>query len=266
VSFYSTLGDKKDLIAAHRGFRSIRPENTLSSFQESLGKCDFLEFDVKITKDLIPVIIHDSSLERTSNINEHKNFKDKKCVYDFTFKELQTLDFGTWFIKSDPFETIKNKKVNKHDIKEEKILTLEELLIICKKNNILANVEIKDLSNTPFDDIIVDKIVDIIKKLKMDDIVLISSFNHDYLKQIDKQLPFINKAALVEESHPDNLLKYLKDLNVSAYNCCDEIITKEIVALLKNESYKVNVYTVNNEKRKQELFSWGVDCIFTDFL
>ena len=266
MSFYSKLGDKKDLIAAHRGFRSIRPENTLSSFQKSLGKCDFLEFDVKITKDLIPVIIHDSSLERTSNINEHQNFKDKKCVYNFTLKELRTLDFGSWFIKSDPFKTIQNKEVNKNDIKEEKILTLEELLIFCKQNNILANVEIKDLADTDFDDIIVEKIVDVIKKLDMSEMVLISSFNHDYLKKIDKLLPLVNKAALVEDSHPTDLLEYLKKLNVSAYNCCDEIITKEIVNLLKNESYKVNVYTVNNEKRKQELFSWGVDCIFTDFL
>lgn len=266
MSFYSRLEKRKKLIAAHRGFRSIRPENTMSAFKAAVGQCDFIEFDINITKDLIPIVIHDHTLSRTSNKDKTSKFVDKTFAYEFTLKELKTLDFGTWFKKNDPFKTIKNNKVKKNKIKKESILTLEEILLFCKKKKILANIEIKDLFDTDFDDIIVKKIVEVIKKLEMQDSVLISSFNHCYLRQIDKLLPRVDKAVLVEDSHPNNLIKYLKDLNICAYNCCNEIITKDIVTYLKNESYKVNVYTVNDKKRKKELFSWGVDCIYTDFL
>lgn len=266
MSFYSNLKNKKELIGAHRGFRSVRPENTLSAFKSAYKKCDFIEFDVNISKDSIPVVIHDSKLSRTSNIKEKDKFKNKSYVHDLTLKELKTLDFGTWFIKEDPFSTINTKEVKKSEISKEKILTLEEALVFCKRKKILVNIEIKDLFYTPFNGIIVKKVINIIKKLKMEDFVLLSSFNHSYLRQVDKLLPLLDKAVLVEDSHPNNLVKYLKDLNICAYNCNDKIITKEIVSYLKQESYKINVFTVNDAKRKEELFSWGVDSVISDFL
>ncbi len=270
MSFYTNLKKskkkKKNLIVAHRGFRSIRPENTLSAFKAALKRCDFIEFDVNISKDEIPVVLHDSTLLRTSNIKKKKKYKNKTLVHELTLEELKTLDFGTWFIKSDPFGTIKKNKVKKKKIKKQSILSLEEILVFCKENNMLANIEIKDLFSTSFDKIIVQKVIDVIVKLKMQNFVLLSSFNHAYLREINTLLPSIDKAILVEDSHPNNLFEYLKDLNISAYNCNDKIITKSIVQYLKKESFKVNVFTVNDRKRKDELFSWGVDAIFTDYL
>ena len=62
------LFTKPNLIGAHRGDRSREPENTLRALRSSIGKCDFIEIDVQLTKDLEPVIIHDDTLGRTSNI------------------------------------------------------------------------------------------------------------------------------------------------------------------------------------------------------
>ena len=62
------LFKKPNLIAAHRGDSSQKPENTLSALASSIGKCDFVEIDVQLTKDLIPVIIHNNTLGRTSKI------------------------------------------------------------------------------------------------------------------------------------------------------------------------------------------------------
>lgn len=264
--FYDNFKNKKKLIIAHRGFRAIRPENTLCAFKACLNKCDFIEFDVNISKDGIPVVIHDSTLIRTSNIKDIKRFSNKTLVHELSLKELKSLNFSKWFKKDDPFESIKNKKVKKSEIKKETILTLEEALIFCKENKVLANIEIKDLYNTPHNSTFIKKILDIIKKLKMENNILLSSFNHAYLRKANKLMPGISKAVLVEDSHPNNLFKYLKDLNICAYNCDDSIITKEIVTYLKKNSYKVNVFTVNDKKRKEELFSWGVDGIYTDFL
>lgn len=266
MAFFDNFKHKKNLIASHRGFRSIRAENTLPAFKASLGKCDFIEFDVSITKDGVPVIIHDNTLHRTSNIKQRPDLKNKTFIHEFTLKDLKSLDLSTWFKRKDPFKTIKNKLVNKNEIRKDKILTLRELLKFCKINNLYANIEIKDLTITPFDKIIVSKIIEVIKEIKMEDFVLLSSFKHIYLKEAKNIAPMIQRAALVEDKHPDNILEYLKDLDVCAYNCDDEIINGEIITLLNENNYYVNVFTVNSKQREKELFELGVKSIYTDFL
>lgn len=112
------LFKKPNLIAAHRGDRSQKPENTLSALVSSIGKCDFIEIDVQLTKDLIPVTIHDDTLDRTSDVSKIGRFANRRPwkVCDFTLEELRSLDFGSWF-----------------DHKYEPILTLEIALIFAKK-------------------------------------------------------------------------------------------------------------------------------------
>lgn len=266
IGFYDALENKSKLIAAHRGFRAIRPENTMSAFKAALGKCDFIEFDVTLCKDGIAVVIHDKTLKRTSNIIRNKKTHKKKKIHDFTYEELLMLDFASWFIEKDPFDTIKDKRVNKNDIKADQILTLKQVLEFCKKKNLLANIEIKNMKKTPFHKKIVKEIIKVVQETRMQKKVLLSSFNHSYLKKAKKIAPYIHRAALVEKKHPKDLLLYLKKLDVKAYNCEDSLVDKKLVKLLKDANYKINVFTVNNKKRKKELFSLGVDAIFTDFL
>lgn len=266
MAFFDKFKNKKNLIGSHRGFRSIRAENTLSAFQAAIGKCDFIEFDVSITKDAIPVIIHDNTLHRTSNIKQRPDLTKKTFVHEFTLKDLKSLDFSTWFKNTDPFETINMNIVNINEIKKEKILTLREVLRFCKKNNIPANIEIKDLTITPFDKRIVPIIIKVIKEEKAEDFVLLSSFKHKYLKEAKIMAPMIQRAVLIEDKHPDKILEYLKDLDVCAYNCDDQIINEEIIKLLNENNYYVNVFTVNTRQREKELFDFGVKTIYTDFL
>ncbi len=94
------------------------------SFNDLFGKCDFIEIDVQLTKDLVPVIIHDDTLGRTSDISNIEQFEDRSPwrVSDFTEEELQSLDFGSWF---------------NHDY--EPILTLEKALLFAKEQHIFLN-------------------------------------------------------------------------------------------------------------------------------
>jgi len=266
MAFYDHLKGKQALIAAHRGHRAIRPENTMSAFETALGDCDFIELDVGFSKDGVAVIIHDDSCKRTSNIELFEEFKNKSNVNDLTYDELLQLDFGSWFIKEDPFESIKNNVVSIDEIRTQQIPTLKQVLQFCKKHALLVNVEIKDLSKTQFHKTAVHDIIEIILNEKIEDLVLISSFNHDYLKEAKQIAPYIQRAALQEKKHPKNLIKYLKKLDVVAYNSEDEIITQEVVQSLKEANIFVNVYTVNSKKRKEELYDLGVDAIFTDCL
>lgn len=245
------LFKKPNLIAAHRGDRSQKPENTLSALRSSIGKCDFIEIDVQLTKDLVPVIIHDDTLNRTSNVSNVERFYDRTPwkVSDFTLEELQSLDFGSWF-----------------NHKYESILTLQKALSFAKEEYIFLNVEIKDMSETFVDDIVVKIIIDMIKKMQAEHLVLLSSFYHHYLPICKKFSSDIPTAALQIYSHPKDLINYLHTLQVDAYHPEDKISNKKTIADLREDGFFINVFTVNNTKRKEKLFEWGVNGIFTDFL
>jgi len=266
MAFYDNFRNKKNLIGAHRGFRANRPENTLSAFEAALGKCDFIELDVAFSKDGVAVIIHDDSCKRTSDIAEYIDYQYRFKVCDLTYEELSKLDFGSWFAQEDPYSSIKNKLVSTNDITPQSIPTLKEILQLCQKHQLPVNVEIKDLTKTKFNKIAVKEVIQIILDEKMQDLVLLSSFNHKYLKEAKRLAPFIQRAALQEKEHPKNLIKYLKKLDVIAYNCEDDIVNDEVISLLKPEDILLNVYTVNTDERKRELFNSGIHGIFTDCL
>ena len=245
------LFSKPNLIAAHRGDRSKEPENTLRALRSAVGKCDFIEIDVQLTKDLVPVIIHDDTLGRTSNVSNIEKFADRSPwnVSDFTFEELQELDFGSLFNHiSEP------------------ILTLEKALSFAKEEHIFLNVEIKDMSKTFSDELVVKIIIDMIKRTQTEHLILLSSFHHNYLplcKKLSNQIP---TAVLQSYKHPSDLINYLHTLQVNAYHPEDLITDKKTVTDLKKAGFFINVFTVNNAKRKKELFEWGVNGIFTDFI
>lgn len=243
-----------NLIAAHRGARSIAPENTLIALKRSLGRCDFIEIDVQLSRDGAVIVMHDDTLERTTNVTEIERFKSRKPyrVCDFTLDELCTLDYGSWFYKDE-----------KH---KEPLLTLRGALEFIKENNIFLNIEIKDMHGIVSDDAAVDAVVKEIKVSGANELVLISSFRHEYLKIAKDKLPDVPTAALVEGKHPINLLEYLRELGVSGYNLNKELVDKKTVKMLREADFFVGVYTVNDLERAKELFEMGVNCIFSDSL
>lgn len=248
---FLTLLKKPNLIAAHRGDRSQKPENTIAALVSSIGRCDFIEIDVQLTRDLIPIIIHDDTLDRTTNISQIERFKNRTPwkVSDFSEKELQSLDFGSWF-----------------DHKYEPLLTLEKALLFAKDHHQFLNIEIKNMSSTFKDETVVEIIINMIKNTRTEHLVLLSSFYHPYLplcKQCSSKIP---TAVLQVHKHPSKLIDYLHSLNVDAYHPEDSICDQKTVIDLKKSGFFINVFTVNKAKRKQELFDWGVSGIFTDFL
>ena len=110
------------IIAGHRGYKSAYPENTLLAFQEALKLgVDMLEFDLRMTKDGAVVVIHDETVNRTTN--------GKGPIHDFTLQEMKCLDAGSWL--GAAFEGIK-------------LPTLEELCEFLRSYpDVLLNVEIK---------------------------------------------------------------------------------------------------------------------------
>jgi glycerophosphoryl diester phosphodiesterase len=266
MSFWDNFEKDKKLIAAHMGDRSIRPENTMSAFKEAIGKADFIELDVRFSKDGVAVILHDSTLERTSNAENLPEFKIPYRIEDYNYNELLKLDFSYGFLRDDPFGTLKSKVVKKSDIKPQKISTLKEVLDFLKKQKMPVNVEIKDMNCTVFDKTAVKTILNIIKNCDMEDLVLISSFNHNYLKQIYKLNPHIATSALQRNSNPKDIITYLRGLHVTCYNPSLKIVTGSLISKLNNAGFFVGIFTVNDKKEKIKLFDEGAKAIYTDFL
>ncbi len=260
--------NKNNIKIAHRGNRSISPENTIETFRQAIGKSDMFEFDVQYTKDFYPIVMHDDSLLRTTNVKEIFKNKNSFNVRDFTLKEIKTLDNVSWFIQNDPFSTIKNQKADIDylvKLQKNSIATLDEVLAFMKTNNFPANLEIK---NSDFFESskISHNIAKKINQYKVSDICLISSFNHNYIRAIKKNNPSFFIAAILEETELLNILEYLKDLQVCAYHVDKSLAIKDTIKLLKENDIFTNVFTVNDKIEKRELFKKGIKGIFTDIL
>ena len=261
---------KPGLIAAHRGDRSIRPENTLSALRSSIGKCDFIEIDVQFSKDEIPVILHDETLDRTSNVKEIDSFAERYPwrVRDFTLNELQRLDYGSWFYREDPFGCISAEKVHLSEIESqyEPLLTLEKALLFAKEEELFINVEIKEMHDWILDRDVVTLVANVIKRLQVEPLILLSSFHHAYLPICKELLPDIPTAVLTEEEAPENLIAYLEQFQANAYHPDEQYLNEESVKRVREAGYFINAYTVNDPLRQKGLFGWGVNGVFTDYL
>jgi glycerophosphoryl diester phosphodiesterase len=253
---------------AHRGARSLAPENTLAAARLAVAAgANMWELDVNMSADGELVVLHDDTLERTSNARLVFPERAPWKVNDFTLDELRRLDFGSWYVEQDPYQQIAAGKVSEDLLKSYvglPIPTLQEALEFTQEHHFRVNVEIKDLSGTPQDRVVVEKVVDLIDRLRMTDRVLLSSFHHGYIERSREINPMIETAALIEEAVA-NPLALLARLGARALNPDLALTTPEMIQSLRMRGYDVFVWTVNEEIDMQRLMDAGVSGIITDY-
>ncbi len=253
---------------AHRGARSIAPENTLLAARKALEiGADLWELDVAMTADGEVVVLHDDTLERTSNVRHVYPERGPWKVETFSLKELRALDFGSWYNESDPFGQIAAGNLSQEDLQgfnRLQIPLLEEALEFTRESRWRVNVEIKDLTAKPGDGEIVEKVARMIARMGMEKSVIVSSFNHSYLAQMKSANPRISTAALVEQPDPQPIM-LLKKLKAQAYNPGYETLDAAQIQPVRSAGYDVFIWTVNDEKAMQDLIRRGASGIFTDF-
>jgi glycerophosphoryl diester phosphodiesterase len=265
---HNGIDESQIMMIAHRGARSLAPENTISAAEKALeSRADGWELDVAMSKDGVLVVLHDDTLERTSNVAEIFPERGPWSVYDFSLDELQQLDFGSWFVESDPFEQIAQGNLTANDIEayqSVKIPTLREALEFTQSNQWWVNVEIKDASGTTADAIIVQEVVKLVDMLGMEEQVLISSFNWDYLRQVKALNQNLATGVLVDKLVVDPLA-LMAELEAQAFHPGIKVTYAEQVKLLRENGYAVNVWTVNDVSDMEKLIEMGVTGIITDF-
>jgi len=253
---------------AHRGARSLAPENTIAAARQAVENgADMWELDVTITADGELIVLHDESLKRTTNIASVFPDRAPWKAHTFLMNEIRELDAGSWFVEQDPFGQIQSGAVSEEDCQSyigEKIPTLEEALLFTRDKDWRVNVEIKDAGNGPGSGIIVERVLYLIRKLSMTEHVLISSFNHNYLIRSKQMAPQVSTGALVLMPAMFAANK-LGQMHAQAYHPRKGAISPYRIKALQDRGFAVNVWTVNDENDLARYIGWGADGLITDF-
>ena len=231
-------------LIGHRGVKDLCPENTLESILKAfdLG-LSFVEIDVKISKDRVPILLHDDTLDRTTN--------GSGLAIDYDYANIKKLDAGKFFYKENT-----NIFVPK----------LEDVLSLCTNNNINLNIELKPNKN--FEKENVYQIYKIIKNINQIDIFF-SSFDMISILEISKLYPQSIRSFLLDDFKEYNIddlisISINHDLKICGLNI--DFVTTDIIKKIKESNMAITVYSDKNINlsKANEIFSLGVDSIFID--
>lgn len=230
----------KPFILGHRGARAEVPENTIAAFlraHELLA--DGVEFDVSLSKDEIPVVIHDQTVNRTTD--------GVGLVKDLTVLELQKL-------KSKPLNGFITQGVP----------TLEEVMKSLP-DGFIVNVELKfsgNYSKREFIDAVMPTLALHQERLK----IIISSFDGELLSILRENYPkiLISLILSTKDKHWPKSLNYLALINPEGIHLSLDLLSPLILRLIRAAGLKVGVWTINDKSIAQKLWAMKIDGIFTD--
>lgn len=230
----------KPLVWAHRGASGYAPENTLAAFQKAVDlDADGVELDIQLTKDDQIVVIHDETIDRTSD--------GKGWVKDYTLEELRAFNYNR----------------TKPEYKHADIPTMREVFELLKPTELFINIEIK--TGVVFYEKIEEKILALTKEMGMEDRVCYSSFNHYTVTRIHELKPDAEVGFLYADG-PIDMPSYgvkhgVNALHPALYNLQYDGFVKEC----KEKGLKLNVWTVNERPYMEMCCQYGVDAIITNY-
>lgn len=233
-------------IIAHRGFSGIAPENSISAIKAAIDiGVDFVEIDIHLSKDRVPVVIHDSHVHRTTNaLHPHK-------VHSLSIAELKALDAGAWF---HPKYT------------GEKIPTLLEVLEL-SWNSVGLMIEIKAEEESP------SEVARIVAKTLLDNRHLVDKISMIYLGSfsseiIQELLPYmgshLNNVQLMGIIEHPHMIPIFQEIPIHRFAIWEEILTPVLVENLEAKGCTLWSFTVDAPERAQSLIEMAVRGIITN--
>jgi glycerophosphoryl diester phosphodiesterase len=292
------LRDRRDspLIVAHRGDSFHAPENTLEAARLGYAAgADAWELDVQLTRDGVPVVLHDESLTRTTDVATR--FKDDPRgragfrLADFDLEEVKTLDAGSWFVDPDhgnrsarsfgTLDKLTAASVGHYRSGRVAIPTLADALRLTAEHDWLVNVEIKSFPDRPVE--LVERVLEVIGETATAPRVLISGFDHTDVAAANRPgrvhaLGILLSTPLFRINEYGTVLVGADTVHVSAQVLGSASIAyrrqpaarslrADLITNLKVAKLPLLVYTVNDhgpESLAEHLAALGVDGLFTD--
>ncbi|MGC8934586.1 MAG: glycerophosphodiester phosphodiesterase [Thermoproteota archaeon] len=223
----------KPIIVGHRGSPDVCPENTLPSFLKAIEVgVDAIEFDVRKTKDHKLIVMHDETIDRTTN--------GKGLVRELTLEQIERLDAGSWFSSS---------------FKGTKVPTLQEVLE--KVNSkVLMRIELKD-------DGIEKDVVEAVKSFGLEENVAVASFNLSPLKKVKELLPSLSTVAITANFSKSFIFHSLVHFS-NTIAARFRTFTQEDVRSAHLHGLTFDVWTIDSCEALNEVLNYGVDSITTN--
>lgn len=226
-------------IAGHRGDRSSAPENTIPALESALASSmAFVETDVQMTKDGVPVLMHDATVDRTTN--------GTGPVSDFTFSQLRKLDAGKWY----------DKKFAKT-----RVPSLAEFLALVKPTEKKVLLELKDF----WSESQVERVVQVIRESGVEGRITIASFNFTTLMNVERIGPSLPRVIIMRDlpEDPVGLANHFGAIAILTSPRSLETYP-DAVTNMHEAGLGLLVYTLNSDERWSEAVALGVDGIITD--
>jgi glycerophosphoryl diester phosphodiesterase len=242
------------LIIAHRGASAHAPENTLTAFQMALDAgAEGVEFDVQLSRDGIPVVIHDTSLERTGLLREK--------VADLTANELGRIDVGSWFNKKYP-------KRAKPDFTEQTVPTLVQVLKLLEPTKGLIYIELKcaRADCAP----LVKAVCDIIRDSRQLSQMIVKSFKLAAIPVVNYHLPEVQTAALFAPQIMDflrrrkHIIAIAREFGAHQISLHRSLVTRRLVSLAADAGMPVTIWTADNPKWIRRCRKLGIKALITN--
>ncbi|APG25261.1 MULTISPECIES: glycerophosphodiester phosphodiesterase [Syntrophotalea] len=224
---------QKTVIWAHRGASGKAPENTLAAFGlAELDGADGIELDVRMTADGVPVVMHDATLDRTTD--------DSGLLALRSLADLAGVDAGRWFGPQ---------------FAKESVPTLEQVL--CQiQDRMLLNIEIKEFAAG----VAVKRLLKRHARCR----VLISSFDHAVLQALHLDAPELFLGYLSEDADWDRLIETAVANRAVSFHPRQDRVVAEQVELCHARGLKIFPWVVDEKKRAMTLLEMGVDGLFTN--
>lgn len=241
------------IIIGHRGAPVYAPEHTIPSYETAINiGADYIEIDLQMTKDLVLVALHDSTVDRTTNGHGK--------VSSFTFKELQMLDAGSWFNEMYPeFANPSYQSI--------KIPSLKEIFTYFGEG---ANYYI-EIKNPKENQTMEKQLVNLLREYNLinnrNSSVIIESFSSKSLKEINKMEPSIpliqllsyKKPARITDQELNRIKKYATGIGPN-FNMIDT----QYIDKVQKSGLVIHPYTINDPEKMKEFLDLGINGAFTD--
>ncbi len=239
-------------VIAHQGGEGIFPSNTMYAFERAVKMgVDVLDLDINLTKDNVLVVIHDTSVNRTTN--------GKGMVNTLTLEEIQKLDAGWYFPQY-------SKETDAHPFRGQgiQIPTLEEVFKAFP--NVSMGIEIKETAAKA-----APQFCTLMRQYRMTDKVIVSSFSENAMKDFRATCPEVMTALTASEVQ--NMIFFgvlgmppaqARAAQVPARSGIFEVVNQGFVQFAQNAGIVVQPWTINDQKQMRELISVGVHGINTD--
>lgn len=243
------------LIIGHRGASAVAPENTMAAFREALAVgADGIEFDVRLTRDGVPVVIHDNTLRRTGGL-PHR-------VVDLTSAEINKIDVGSWFAQKKGFPpgTFANETVP----------SLAELFTLFQSNNSTLYLEMK--CDSPSEQRpLAEACVRAIAEHSLKERVIVECFQLPALKILREIDPDIKTVALFEPSFTNpsvlsdqRIIDQALAVGAAALALHHRLARESLVQKAKAAGLHVAVWTVDDPAWIERAHAIGIDALITN--